>query len=219
MNKAVKAIEKADRKVARKARAVSEKPAMKAIGQVSEIADQPPLYWLSAGVVAVGLATRNRKLARTGVRMFATEWLATALKSFVKHHIDRSRPFAMLENGYVAQRGGSDKKELSSFPSGHTAGAVGLARAVMREYPQAATAASVTAATIAAVQVPRAAHFMSDVAAGAAIGFVAEEAVDLLMPSPAPEPRPLSRRRARGASASECSLPQKRSSRSSRPTP
>lgn len=224
MRKAIKAVERADRKLARKARPLAEKAAVKAIGEVSEIADQPPLYALSAAVIALGLVLRDRKLARTGVRMLATEALATQIKSSVKHRIDRSRPFVMHKKGYVARRGGTRGKELSSFPSGHTAGAVGLARAVMREYPDLALPSAAAAGSIAAIQVPRAAHFASDVIAGATIGLIAETVVDAALNavdalfSPrserAPRPRP-----GHVSSASEYSPRRIRTSPPSSPTP
>lgn len=181
--KQVRGVELADRKVARIAGSKRDTPFVKAIGTLSELADQPPLIAISALTIVAGVVLGRSRVARTGVRMLASHWLATQAKSFVKHRIDRTRPFVMLGgDGYHAQKGSSHEKGENSFPSGHTAGAVAVARAVARDFPESATIGYTAAATAAAVQLPRAAHFASDVMVGGLIGLAAEAVVALVLP-------------------------------------
>lgn len=180
-------LEKADRKVARATGGQRDSPTIKTLGRLSELADQPPLIALSAATVAAGLALRHDRVVRTGVRMLASHWLATKAKSFVKQRVDRTRPFVMLSGkSYHAREGHSHSKKENSFPSGHTAGAVAIARAVARDYPASAPVGYAAASAAGAAQLPRGAHYLSDVLVGAAIGWLAEAAVRLILP-PAPE--------------------------------
>jgi len=76
------------------------------------------------------------------------------------------------------RKGRSRSKEETSFPSGHSAGAVAVAQAFARELPEYRGAALAGAGFIAVAQVPRGAHYPTDVAAGLAIGWLSEVAVD-----------------------------------------
>jgi membrane-associated phospholipid phosphatase len=167
-------IEKADLATARKAGGWRDSPVLLALGNVSDLADQPPLYALCAGTAVVGVLRGDGRLFRTGLRMLAAEWMATRAKSVVKHRIDRTRPRRPVEGGrYSMKRGDSHESELNSFPSGHTAGAVSVARAFASEYPQHAGKAALAAAFVGAIQIPRCKHYLSDVGVGAAIGLAA----------------------------------------------
>ncbi|MDT8759135.1 phosphatase PAP2 family protein [Sphingomonas psychrotolerans] len=156
--------------------------AVRALGWVSEAADQPPLIGASLAAIGAGAILRRPRLLRTGLRMLASELVATAIKGAVKHHINRTRPHKMLEDGRYAldtdAKGSKDEGPWNSFPSGHTAGAMAVGRAVSREYPQAAQGAGVATALVALIQLPRGKHFVSDVIAGAVIGAVSEAVVD-----------------------------------------
>lgn len=171
-------IETADAKVAAKARPLRTARPVRAAGTLSELADQPPLYAIGLLTFGAGLFLKDARLAKTGARMFAAEWLATATKSFVKHRVNRVRPRSNRSGGAALRAGHSPDSALSSFPSGHSAGAVAVARAVGREYPDHRVAANAIAASVALVQIPRGAHYVSDVAAGAAIGLAAEAVVN-----------------------------------------
>lgn len=182
--KNVASVEHTDRKIARIAGSKHDTTAIKTLGIVSDVADQPPLIALSTATIAVGLFLGNHRLARTGARMLASHWIATVGKSLVKQRIDRTRPFVMLTGGsYHAQKGGSHAKQENSFPSGHTAGAVAVARAIAREYPEAGPAVYPAATAAAVAQLPRAAHFASDIIVGAVIGLIAEKLVALALPT------------------------------------
>jgi len=172
--------EKADVAVARAAAPARTNPAVRALGWVSDIADQPPLITLCAATFAAGLILRDGRMARAGGRMLAAELLATKLKSLIKDRIDRTRPHVVANGGrYRAREGDDQDSAMNSFPSGHTAGAVAVARAYAREYPEHAHAAYAGAAAIGAIQVPRSKHYPGDVGAGAIVGLIAEKAVHL----------------------------------------
>ncbi len=147
------------------------------LGAIGNVGDEPPLLLLSGSVAAIGLARRDRKLARTGLSMIAAHALAIAMKTYGKNHVDRSRPRQLLEDGtYERRLGRSRADRLRSFPSGHTAGAVAIARTWGRSYPRQALLAEIVAGTIGALQVPRRAHWPTDVLAGALLGIVSDVA-------------------------------------------
>lgn len=167
-------IEKADLAAARKAGGWRDNKLLLALGKVSDLADQPPLYAICIATAGAGVIRGDGRLFRTGLRMLAAEWMATKAKGFVKHRIDRTRPRRPVEGGrYSMKRGDSHESELNSFPSGHTAGAVSVARAFASEYPQHAGKAALAAAFVGAIQIPRCKHYLSDVGVGAAIGLAA----------------------------------------------
>lgn len=175
-------LEHADAKVAAALGHHHDHPVIGAVGKASEIADQPPLLALTAATALAGLVLRRPTLLRAGLRMLAAEIVATGIKTRVKHRVDRTRPHKMLDEGrYVLRHAGKAANRdgpWSSFPSGHTAGAVAVARALAREYPAALVPAAAAAGTVAAIQLPRRKHFPTDVIAGAAIGWAAEMLVD-----------------------------------------
>lgn len=178
---ALKAVERADIAVTEAVAGDRHRREVQQAARWSELADQPPLVALSAGVLAIGLVARNRDIARTGIRMLASHALATGIKSAIKRSIDRTRPDHALIEGYRMAPGDSHEHEMSSFPSGHTAGAVAVAEAVAREAPIAAIPVRLLATAVGIVQVPRCKHYVSDVLVGAAIGLAAERIVAATM--------------------------------------
>ena len=152
-----------------------------ALEPISKLGDQPQLRTLCAGMIIVGMLTRNRRLTNAGSRMIIAHETATFAKEILKTEIDRTRPrSATSRDDKKPRKGNHESKELSSFPSGHSAGAIATARAFAREYPEAGVSAIAAAAGIAAVQIVRCAHYPTDVAAGLAIGMVAEFGTDVL---------------------------------------
>lgn len=168
-------IAQAEVKAAEAVASARHAPLVRGLGLLSEAADQPPLIALCASVLVAGLVRRDARLADAGGAMLAAELLATGLKDAVKANVDRTRPHVVADGGaHRLEPGHSDASALNSFPSGHTAGAVAVARAIARKAPRYAPAAYAAAAAIAAIQIPRCRHYPSDLAAGAAIGLVAE---------------------------------------------
>lgn len=155
-----------------------DEPVARVAGALAELGDQPQMILTALGTIGAGLATRRADLTRGGARMLAAHLTATAMKSAIKHRIDRSRPeHEMAGHAHTAQAGSSDEHELNSFPSGHTAGAVAAARAVSRDVEGAAVPATLVAGAIAATQPATGSHHLSDVIAGAMIGWLAEALV------------------------------------------
>lgn len=151
-------------------------------GRAAEFADQPPLIALSVTTIAVGAVLRQPVVLRSGVRMLASHLLATGVKTVLKSAIDRTRPARAVKEGHHLGKGdGADDTSLNSFPSGHTAGAVAVAQAVAAEAPLAALPLQLAALGVGVVQPSQGKHYISDVVAGAAIGWAAARITDALM--------------------------------------
>lgn len=156
----------------------AEKGTIQALGAVSDLSDQEPLYAAAGATLATAALMRDGPTWRAGTRILAAHLLATGLRGIVKTAVDRTRPDAAADRGeYVLRKGKRKDSDFNSFPSGHTAGAVAVARALGRAYPAGRGAALGLAAMAGAAQVVRSKHFVSDVLAGAVIGLVAEAAV------------------------------------------
>jgi membrane-associated phospholipid phosphatase len=187
MSKAIrtaKKLHRVDRKVGEKAATERDAWPLRALAAVNELSDQPPLIAFSCATLIAGLALRREDLVRGGARMLASHLLATAIKTAVKRSVDRTRPHSVDDGyDYRLEQGESRSHHYSSFPSGHTAGAVAVARAATRVWPGASPAAELTAAAIGAMQLPIGKHYAGDVLAGAAIGLAAEVIVDAVVTS------------------------------------
>lgn len=177
-------IEAADIAVATSLARHRDHPAMRAVGAVSELADQPPLIVGAGALLALGLARGDRRLAEAGGRGLASVLVATLIKGGIKRLVGRTRPNVLMDEGdYEVRALAPNEGPWHSFPSGHTAGATAVARAVVRVYPGARLPAYGAAVAVGLVQLPRGAHYPIDVAAGLVVGIVAEAVVDRLFPS------------------------------------
>lgn len=167
-------IEQVDRSIAQTAAPARTSTPIRLLGWLSEVTDQPQLITLCTSVLAIGLLRKDRRLAVAGGNMLAAELLATAAKDMIKHRIDRTRPEAVQDGkGYEMRPGRSRQSDRSSFPSGHTAGAVAVAHAFADAYPAQRLAAYGVAGAIALIQIPRSKHYLSDLVAGGVIGMAA----------------------------------------------
>ena len=178
VRKAAKKVEQVDVELTHAAAQARNTPVMRAIGFVAELADQPPLIAASVGTFAIGLATGRRDLARGGARMLASHLLATGAKLVIKNRIARTRPSAALDKGERRfELDDAGEHDETSFPSGHTAGAVAVAMAASRDIDGVAAPAAAATAMVAASQPPAGNHYLLDVVAGGAIGWAAEAVV------------------------------------------
>lgn len=160
----------------------AEGTAIKALGAVSDLSDQEPLYAAAAAVLATAMALRDGPTWRTGTRILASHLLATALRGVIKKMVDRTRPEAAARRGdYVLREGERHESDFNSFPSGHTAGAVAVALAVGRDNPATRVPAIGLAALSGAAQILRSRHYVTDVVAGAVIGIAADALVDAVI--------------------------------------
>jgi membrane-associated phospholipid phosphatase len=177
--KAGRALLEVDRKAHQAVLPFQDTPPVKALAWLSELGDQPQMLTLSGSVLAWGAVRRDPRLMRAGGRMIASHLLATWIKNVIKHRVDRTRPFAAQGQEDRKPKAGRDtSKEETSFPSGHSAGAMAVAQAFARELPEHRGKALAGAGLIAAAQVPRCAHYPTDVGAGLAIGWASEQLVD-----------------------------------------
>ena len=175
-----------DRRVRDRLHPHHRSPLVRALRVIGEAGDQPQLRILCTGVALVGLARGDWHMMRAGARMLLAHEVATAAKSAVKQSVDRWRPRSSADGGrdHRPQPGGTPAKEVSSFPSGHSAGAMAVAGAIAAEYPQHRGTALVAAGLIGAIQVPTCAHYPSDVVAGWTVGGAAAALVNRLFGRP-----------------------------------
>jgi membrane-associated phospholipid phosphatase len=153
----------------------AESPMVRALDILSKLGDQPELRIIAAGLIVAGTFARRDRLTRAGARMIIAHEAATLAKDVAKTKIDRTRPRSANDrNEKKPKKGDHTAKEKTSFPSGHSAGAIAAARAFSREFPEYGAAAMGSAGFIAASQIPRSAHYPTDVAAGLLIGLAAE---------------------------------------------
>ncbi|MEG3160391.1 phosphatase PAP2 family protein [Sphingomonas sp. LB2R24] len=187
IERAAKTVEAADRGVTLKAAEQRDRPAVKAVGFLAEIGDQPQLVATSIGTAVIGLIARRPDMIRGGVRMLAAHAAATFVKSAIKSSVDRTRPEKAIEDGKAKfEPGDSDDHDQTSFPSGHTAGAVAVARAVSRDVHGAGAPAAIITGMVAAAQPINGKHYLSDLVVGAAVGWIAEALVSAVFDRVAP---------------------------------
>src|SRR5438270_11141440 len=93
-------VEKKDIELGTKLAKHRHHPVAKAIAKAGKIGDQAPLYALSAGLLAVGVSTRDRRLTDTGLSMLAAIASADAAKRLVKRLAHRTRPHVVLDQGH-----------------------------------------------------------------------------------------------------------------------
>ncbi len=156
---------------------------VKSLGAASEIADQIPLSLVCAAMIGGGAIVGRPQITQAGLKMMTAHVLANSVKRIIKNNFKRTRPKVMIEEQtYECEAGESEGGHDTSFPSGHTAGAVAVATVMARDLPQTAVPALAIAAMIAGIQVPRGKHYPIDVAAGAVLGFAAACVVHAFWP-------------------------------------
>ena len=179
-NKAAEPVFELDKNVRKALLPHRETNVVATISWLSQAGDQVQLRLLAGGTVALGLVRRDSRMVAAGVRMLIAHEAATLMKDFVKRRVVRTRPRSVTGKSQRPRKGRDTRKEKSSFPSGHSAGAVAVAEALAGAYPRRANAARAAAAAVSLGRIPGCAHYPTDVAAGAAIGGIAGAAVNLL---------------------------------------
>ena len=158
--------------------------AVQALCNFAKLGDQPELRLISAGLLAAGLLTGRARLSRAGMRMLVAHEIATAAKNFAKHRVDRTRPHSAGDSRQAKPSAGrKTAKKHTSFPSGHSAGAVAVAQAFARQFPEYRLPALAAAGLVAVGQIPKEAHYPTDVLAGTALGVASEAALAAIWPA------------------------------------
>ena len=129
---------------------------------------------VTAGVMAAGLVTGNADLTRAGGRLAATLALAGATSSLSKLVLGRPRPSHSSDaDGYLPFSG------QEAMPSGHTAIAFALATSLADDIdnPWASAGLYTLATGVGWSRINDDRHWVTDVAAGAALGIVSAKLV------------------------------------------
>jgi membrane-associated phospholipid phosphatase len=140
-------------------------------------------HGLGVALIALALFQLDPLRRRTLPRVLAASLGAGLAADVVKLLVARSRPYRAFElhqglietfgGWFPLGRGGSS---LQSFPSAHTATAIGLALALAWLYPRGRWLFAGLAVLVACQRLQCGAHFLSDVLAGAAVGWLAASA-------------------------------------------
>ncbi|WP_086772177.1 phosphatase PAP2 family protein [Streptomyces bobili] len=156
-----------DRRLTRRVASWRSPGARRVLPAVEEAAQHTRLWWGAAFVMATAGGWRGRRAAAAGVvSMAVAEAVANGV---VKQLWERRRP----PREWISQEEVRDRPDSSSFPSGHTAAAVGFTAAVAGVWPRAGALCAVPALIVAGERAHTGAHYPSDVAAGALIGLSA----------------------------------------------
>ncbi|MFV0137944.1 phosphatase PAP2 family protein [Streptomyces sp. HMX87] len=141
---------------------------------VAEAAERTKLWWGAALAMAAWGGVRGKRAALSGLTAMAVSEIAS--NAVLKPLWDRRRP----PEEFIPGDDVHDRPDSSSFPSGHTAAALGFTAAVAVVWPAAGAVCALPAAAVAVQRVHSGAHYPSDVAAGAVIGGVGAWAVHRL---------------------------------------
>ncbi len=132
---------------------------------VEAAAEHTKLWWAAAVLMSATGGHRERRAAVAGLAAMGVAELAS--NAVCKQLYERRRPPKEL----IPHDGVHDRPDSSSFPSGHTAAAVGFTAAVAGSSLGWGAACAVPAAAVAVERVHSGAHYPSDVAVGAVIGM------------------------------------------------
>lgn len=162
------------------------------------------LALIAAGAAAARLACKRKRVALTRLRgaalyLFATVAVSGILASLFKHVIGRARPSAMEAPEALVFEPMLFRAAYASFPSGHATTAIALAAGLGALFPRHRVAFLVIGSWAAASRALIGVHWLSDVIAGAALGWItawlmkhwfARRGIAFLRPVARPAPMP-----------------------------
>ncbi|WP_344361404.1 phosphatase PAP2 family protein [Streptomyces gobitricini] len=158
-------LKEGDRRLTRRMAHSTSPLARQVLPAVESAAERTKLWWAVAATMAITGGYRERKAAIAGLASMGVAELVS--NAVCKQLYERRRPPKEL----IPHEDVHDRPDSSSFPSGHTAAAVGFTAAVLITSPGWGAACVVPAVAVAAERVHSGAHYPSDVAAGALIGL------------------------------------------------
>ncbi|MGW0533945.1 phosphatase PAP2 family protein [Streptomyces sp. NPDC003032] len=132
---------------------------------VESAAERTKMWWAAAALMSATGGYRERKAAVAGLAGMGVAGLVS--NTVCKQLYERRRPPEEL----IPHDDVKDRPDSSSFPSGHTAAAVGFTAAVAATSPGWGAACAVPAVAVAVERVHSGAHYPTDVAVGAVIGL------------------------------------------------
>lgn len=139
--------------------------ARRVLPAVESAAEHTKLWWGAAVLMSVTGGHRERKAAVAGLAAMGVAELVS--NAVCKQLYERRRPPKEL----IPHEDVHDRPDSSSFPSGHTAAAVGFTAGVAGTSLGWGAACAVPAAAVAVERVHSGAHYPTDVAVGAVIGL------------------------------------------------
>lgn len=152
-------------------------------------------HGIGATMIVIGVLTLDTKIRRCPLPLLAGSLGAGLMAGVVKVMVIRYRPrgLTVFPDTVWATFGGwwsgSKGNDLQSFPSAHTATAVGLAVMLSAYYPRGRWYFTMLAVLVGMQRVQVSAHYPSDVFAGAIVGWcVATLALRAPMPSLSGQP-------------------------------
>lgn len=140
-------------------------------------------HGIGATMIVIGVLTLDPKVRRCPLPLLAGSLGAGLMSGVVKLMVIRYRPrgLAVFPDTVWATFGGwwsgSKGNDLQSFPSAHTATAVGLAMMLSAYYPRGRWYFTILAIMVGMQRVHVSAHYPSDVFAGAIVGWCVATAV------------------------------------------
>ncbi|MFG2775967.1 phosphatase PAP2 family protein [Streptomyces sp. NPDC048350] len=141
--------------------------ARRVLPAVEEAVEHTKLWCAAALALGTLGGWRGRKAAGAGLAgMAIAETISNAV---VKPLSDRRRP----PKEWFQDQDVQDRPDSSSFPSGHTAAAVGFTAAIAPVWPWVGAVCAVPAVAVAAQRVHSGAHYPSDVVTGVVVGLAA----------------------------------------------
>jgi len=144
------------------------------LAQLSDVGDRlgkgDSLIIVSLVAMAVGFGLKQAVWKAAGWQSLLAHGLAGLFSNLMKHLIGRPRPKFMhagtVELSPVSGSG------WDSFPSGHAAASFAVATVFAIRFPKARWMILAAAGTIAVSRTLRGSHFLTDIAAGAVIGYL-----------------------------------------------
>jgi undecaprenyl-diphosphatase len=144
------------------------------LAQFSDIGDRlgsgATLVALSLVLLAIGYGMKRQAWKDAGWQSLIAHGLAALSATILKHAIGRPRPrFMHAGNFEFSPAGGSG---WDSFPSGHAAAAFAVATVLATKVPRARWLILAATLAIAVSRIVSGSHYLTDVAAGTALGCV-----------------------------------------------